>query len=126
MLGINPVLAWKNDLFSCVNTAIRSLCIDFRNDGIGEHGRRSGIGKSLLSSEINDIDFRLVSFGGEGRSRVGGGSVFIRDWKRYFVGSHWRSRSRLGGGLIVRLLSGPNIALIVATRGLRVRVGYGQ
>ena len=103
-----------------MDSPIWPLSIDLGDDSVGEHGRRARIGERLLGCKVDNIDIGLVSVGRKGGCRVGGGRVMIGNRKRNFVWSHWRSRNRFGGSL--RMLSGSDIALVVAPRGLWVRI----
>lgn len=118
MLRIKAILSRNIDLLSSVDTSIRALSIDLGDDGIGKHGGGTGIRKSLLCRKVDNVDIWLVAVRRKGGCRVGGGCVLIRDWKRNLVRSHGRNRNRFGGSLIIGLLSGSDIAFIVASRGL--------
>lgn len=121
LLRVKPILARDADLLPSMYSTIGTLSIDLGNDCIRKHGSRSRIWKGLLSREIDNVDVGLIAVGRKGRCRVGGGCVMVGDWKRNLVRSHGWNRSRLGGSLIVGLLSGSDIAFVVATRGLGVR-----
>jgi len=97
-----------------MDTSVWSLSINFSDDCVSKHCRRARIGQRLLSCKVDNIDIGLVAVGGKGGCRVGGGCVMIGNRERDFVGSHRRSRNRLGGTL--GMLTGTDIALVVAPR----------
>jgi hypothetical protein len=114
LLRIKPILARDIDLLPSMETPIWPLSIDLGDDGVCKHGRRTRIGERLLSCKVDDVDVGLVSVGGKGGCRVGGGCVMIGNRKGNFVGGHGGSRNRLGRSL--GMLSGSDIALVVAPR----------
>jgi hypothetical protein len=114
LLRIKPILSRDIDLLPSMDSPIWALSINLGDDGISKHCRRTRIRERLLSCKVDYVDVGLVSVGRKDGGRVGGGCVVIGNRKRNFVGGHGGSRNGLGGSL--GMLSGSDIALVVAPR----------